>query len=165
MNRLLNSGLASWALTHGSLNGSANVGTSALKITPVASRWDQESVLLRLVGVLSVTVRLGQGGCSLFVVDVADPLQEQKWEDVARTTEVVMRLNPYDFPQAVYYNAVANSQLERLDIAEKSAREALAIGTPKRCSAASPQPRRPPSSTTTRRRRSSSSHPSRPQLR
>jgi tetratricopeptide (TPR) repeat protein len=55
--------------------------------------------------------------------------RENKWEDVARTTDTVMRLNPYDFPQAVYYNAVANSQLERLDVAEKSAREAIAIGS------------------------------------
>ena len=55
--------------------------------------------------------------------------REKKWEDVARTTDTVMRLNPYDFPQAVYYNAVANSQLERLDLAEKSAREAIAIGS------------------------------------
>ena len=33
-----------------------------------------------------------------------------------------MHLNPYDFPESLYYNAVANSQLMRLDIAEKSAR-------------------------------------------
>ena len=39
-------------------------------------------MLLGLVGVLGVTVGLGQGGGSLFVVDVADPLQEQEREDV-----------------------------------------------------------------------------------
>lgn len=55
--------------------------------------------------------------------------KEQKWEDVAQTTETIMRLNPYDFPDAVYYNAVANSQLGRLAIAEKSAREAIAMGS------------------------------------
>jgi tetratricopeptide (TPR) repeat protein len=54
---------------------------------------------------------------------------EKKWEDLAATTEKVMRLNPYDFPEAVYFNAVANSQLGRLDVAEKSAREAIAMGT------------------------------------
>jgi tetratricopeptide (TPR) repeat protein len=55
-------------------------------------------------------------------------IKEQKWEDVAQTTDKIMRLNPYDYPDAVYFNAVANSQLGRLDIAEKSAREAIAIG-------------------------------------
>jgi tetratricopeptide (TPR) repeat protein len=51
-------------------------------------------------------------------------LKEQKWEEVASTTDRVMHLNPYDFPLAVYYNAVANIQLNKLDVAEKSAREA-----------------------------------------
>jgi tetratricopeptide (TPR) repeat protein len=55
--------------------------------------------------------------------------KEQKWEDVAATTDKIMRLNPYDYPEAVYYNAVANSQLGRLNIAEKSAREAIAMGS------------------------------------
>jgi tetratricopeptide (TPR) repeat protein len=56
-------------------------------------------------------------------------IKENNWEDVAATTERIMRLNPYDFPMAVYYNAVANLQLKKLDIAEKSAREALAMQT------------------------------------
>jgi tetratricopeptide (TPR) repeat protein len=55
-------------------------------------------------------------------------LKEHNWEDVAQTTDKIMRLNPYDYPDAVYFNAVANSQLGKLDIAEKSAREAIAIG-------------------------------------
>ena len=52
---------------------------------------------------------------------------EKNWEDVARITNQVMHLNPYDFPESLYYNAVANSQLMRLDIAEKSAREAIQL--------------------------------------
>jgi tetratricopeptide (TPR) repeat protein len=52
---------------------------------------------------------------------------EKKWEDVAKVTNQVMHLNPYDFPGSLYYNAVANSQLMRLDIAEKSAREAVQL--------------------------------------
>jgi tetratricopeptide (TPR) repeat protein len=51
-------------------------------------------------------------------------LKQQDWEEVAATTEKIMRLNPYDFPKAVYFNAVANFQLGRFDVAEKSAREA-----------------------------------------
>ena len=52
---------------------------------------------------------------------------EKKWEDVAKVTNQVMHLNPYDFPGSLYYNAVANSQLMRLDVAEKSAREAIQL--------------------------------------
>jgi tetratricopeptide (TPR) repeat protein len=59
----------------------------------------------------------------LFILSFA----EKKWEDVARITNQVMHLNPYDFPESLYYNAVANSQLMRLDIAEKSAREAVQL--------------------------------------
>jgi tetratricopeptide (TPR) repeat protein len=54
-------------------------------------------------------------------------LKQQNWEEVAETTEKIMRLNPYDFPKAVYYNAVANFQLGRFDLAEKSAREAASM--------------------------------------
>ncbi len=52
---------------------------------------------------------------------------EKNWDDVARITNQVMHLNPYDFPESLYYNAVANAQLMRLDIAEKSAREAIQL--------------------------------------
>ena len=54
-------------------------------------------------------------------------LKEQNWEDVASTTDKIKRLNPYDFPKAVYYNAVANFQLGNWDLAEKSAREAASM--------------------------------------
>src|SRR5208282_32801 len=56
-------------------------------------------------------------------------LKEHNWEDVAQTTDKIMRLNPYDYPDAVYFNAVANSQLGNLAVAEKSAREAVAMGS------------------------------------
>jgi tetratricopeptide (TPR) repeat protein len=61
----------------------------------------------------------------LYVLSIA----ENKWADVAGTTDRIMRLNPYDFPHAVYYNAVANLELGKLDLAEKSAREAIAMGS------------------------------------
>jgi tetratricopeptide (TPR) repeat protein len=54
-------------------------------------------------------------------------MKEQKWEDVASITQQVMRLNPYEFPLSVYYNAVANLQLGKFDVAEKSAREAASM--------------------------------------
>jgi hypothetical protein len=46
---------------------------------------------------------------------------------VAATTDKIKRLNPFDFPKAVYYNAVANFQLGNWDLAEKSAREAASM--------------------------------------
>lgn len=48
--------------------------------------------------------------------------REKNWELVAENTQQVLKLDPFDFPQAMYYNAVANLNLQRLDEAEKSAR-------------------------------------------
>jgi tetratricopeptide (TPR) repeat protein len=52
---------------------------------------------------------------------------ESKWQEVADITDRVAHLNPYDYPQAYYYNAVANLKLEKYDAAEKSAREAVKL--------------------------------------
>jgi tetratricopeptide (TPR) repeat protein len=52
---------------------------------------------------------------------------ENNWQEVLDTTDRVIRLNPVDFPQAFFYNAVANLQLKKLDAAEKSAREAVKL--------------------------------------
>ncbi len=54
-------------------------------------------------------------------------VREQKWQEVADTTDRLVRLNPYDYPGAYFYNSVANLNLHQLDVAEKSAREALKI--------------------------------------
>lgn len=54
----------------------------------------------------------------LFMMSV----DEQKWEDVADTTARLLKLNPYDFPNAYYFNAVANFNLKRYDEAGKSAK-------------------------------------------
>ena len=61
----------------------------------------------------------------LYILDV----NEKKWGDVAATTDKIKHLNPYDFPMAIYYNAVANLELNKLDLAEKSIREAAAMDT------------------------------------
>jgi tetratricopeptide (TPR) repeat protein len=50
--------------------------------------------------------------------------RDGKWSDVADLSDKVMRLNPYDFPNSYYYNALANVNLKHWDAAEKSAREA-----------------------------------------
>jgi tetratricopeptide (TPR) repeat protein len=51
--------------------------------------------------------------------------KDANWQEVADTTSRVIHLNPYDFPGAYYFNGVANLQLDKLDLAEKSAREAV----------------------------------------
>jgi len=49
---------------------------------------------------------------------------ENNWKDVADTTDRVIKLNPMDFPQAFFYNSVANFNLKNFDAAESSARQA-----------------------------------------
>jgi len=51
------------------------------------------------------------------------------WADVAQETDHVLRLNSFDYPQAFFYNAVANYNLKHLDAAEKSARSAERLDT------------------------------------
>jgi TolA-binding protein len=53
---------------------------------------------------------------------------EEKWEAVAETTERALALNPNDFADAYFYDAVANFNLRRHPEAERSAREAIAGG-------------------------------------
>jgi tetratricopeptide (TPR) repeat protein len=50
-------------------------------------------------------------------------------QQVADITDRLLRLDPYDYPEAYYYNAVANLKLNHIDAAEKSAREAIKLDT------------------------------------
>jgi tetratricopeptide (TPR) repeat protein len=56
-------------------------------------------------------------------------MQEKKWEEVADTTDKLLRLDPVDYPGALMYNAIANINLHNMDAAEKSAREAVKLDT------------------------------------
>lgn len=55
--------------------------------------------------------------------------QAQQWQDVADTTDKVMRLDPFTFPQAFFFNAVANYNLRHVDVAEQSALRAQKLDT------------------------------------
>jgi tetratricopeptide (TPR) repeat protein len=52
-------------------------------------------------------------------------IRENKWQEAADFSDKVLRLDPYEFGNAWYYNSLAHLQLHELDIAEKSAREAV----------------------------------------
>ena len=55
--------------------------------------------------------------------------RENKWQEVVETTDRVIKLNPFDFPVAYFYNAVANLNLQNIEAAEKSALEGKKIDT------------------------------------
>jgi len=50
--------------------------------------------------------------------------KEANWEKTAEFTAIALKLNPFEYPTMYFYNAVANLNLNKLDEAEKSAREA-----------------------------------------
>jgi tetratricopeptide (TPR) repeat protein len=58
--------------------------------------------------------------------------QKQDWRSVADTTDRVIKMNPYDFPDAYFFNSVANLNLNNLTVAEKSAREAIKLNAHRR---------------------------------
>ncbi len=49
------------------------------------------------------------------------------WPEVRDVTANVIRLDPVDFPRAYYFSAIANLNLNDMDAAEKSAREAVRL--------------------------------------
>jgi len=53
----------------------------------------------------------------------------QHWPEVAELSAKVIELDAFDYPQALYMNAVSNYYLKNLDVAEKSAREANRLDT------------------------------------
>jgi len=54
-------------------------------------------------------------------------LQEQKWEEVASSTDRVIKLNPVSFPQAFFFNSIANYNLQKFDEALESAQQAVKL--------------------------------------
>jgi TolA-binding protein len=53
---------------------------------------------------------------------------QEQWPEVREVTAKVIRLDPVDFPRAYYFSALANLNLNDVDAAEKSAREAVRLG-------------------------------------
>ena len=56
-------------------------------------------------------------------------LADKNWQDVAATTNRLIKLDPYDFPEAYFYNAAADYNLHKFDAAHASALEAQKLDT------------------------------------
>ena len=55
-----------------------------------------------------------------------------KWQDVADETDRLLRSNPTDFPVSWYYYSLANYQLKKFELAEKSLRNGLKVDVERR---------------------------------
>jgi tetratricopeptide (TPR) repeat protein len=56
-------------------------------------------------------------------------LQGSRWQSLADVTDRVLKLDPFDYPQAFYFNSVANYNLHNMEAAEKSALAAERLDT------------------------------------
>ena len=56
-------------------------------------------------------------------------LQASRWQNLAEVTDRIVKLDPFDYPQAFYFNAVANYNLHHMAAAEKSALTAERLDT------------------------------------
>jgi tetratricopeptide (TPR) repeat protein len=52
-------------------------------------------------------------------------LKEENWQAVVENTDQLLRLDPFEFPAAYYFNAVGHLKLKEYDAAEKSAHQAV----------------------------------------
>ncbi len=53
--------------------------------------------------------------------------QERNWQELADTTDRLLKLDPFDYPLAYFFNSVANFNLRKLEAAERSAREGIKL--------------------------------------
>lgn len=51
-------------------------------------------------------------------------IRDKNWEKTVEMSARAIKLNPFEFPQMHFYNAVANLNMSKMDDAEKAAREA-----------------------------------------
>lgn len=56
-------------------------------------------------------------------------LRAKQWQDLAGTTQTAIKLDPFTYPEAFFWNGVANYNLHKLDAAEESARRGEKLDT------------------------------------
>ena len=56
-------------------------------------------------------------------------VQEKNWEEAVKWTDQLAKMNSFAFPAAYFYNAAANFNLHRFEMAEESARKFKALDT------------------------------------
>jgi Tfp pilus assembly protein PilF len=56
-------------------------------------------------------------------------LNDKKWQETADLTDQVLKLDPFDYPQAYLFNAAAKYNMHEVDAAEKSIKEADRLDT------------------------------------
>ena len=56
-------------------------------------------------------------------------VEKRNWSEVVARTDLVVKLDPLNFPGIYVYNSIAQFNLQNLDAAEKSAREAVKLDT------------------------------------
>ena len=56
-------------------------------------------------------------------------MQAKRWQQLAEMTEKTVKLDPFGYPQAYFFNSVANFNLRNLEAAEKSALDAERLDT------------------------------------
>ena len=56
-------------------------------------------------------------------------LTAKRWQELADVTDKMVKLDPFDYPQAYFFNSVANYNMHNLDAAEKSGLEAERLDT------------------------------------
>jgi tetratricopeptide (TPR) repeat protein len=59
-------------------------------------------------------------------------VKQQKWQEAADASGKLIKLDPVDYPEAHYYNAVSNYFLKNFDVAEKSIRDLQKLDTQNR---------------------------------
>jgi tetratricopeptide (TPR) repeat protein len=81
----------------------------------------------QLARVFDLQGRKDEGDVASMLDHAITSLQEAKWQDAADLTGRVIQIHPAEYPSAYFFNAMANLRLGRLDVAEKSAREAIRL--------------------------------------
>ena len=81
----------------------------------------------QLAAVLAQQGRNDEAEVALMQEKAITSLQEGNWQDAADSSEGVLQADSAGYPSANYLNAMANLRLDRLDAAERSAREAIRL--------------------------------------